>query len=228
MLKGVIFDMDGTITLTENLHYRAFAEIFERYGIEYALDDHLARFAGAGSKVIFTTIFAEQGKKMNEADIERCIGEKRGLYTKFVQESDIETVPGVREFVKRIHAAGLKKIIATGNSNLDIVRSILKRVGLDAYFPEMVSITEVAHGKPFPDVFLEAARRIKCHPGECVVLEDAVNGVESAKSAHIRCIAFETTSKKEDLLKAGASLVLPDYTFLTDDILYEKAHVSTK
>ncbi len=224
MLKGVIFDMDGTITLTENLHHQAFAAIFKRYGIHYSLQDHLARFAGAGSKAIFTTIFAENRKKMNEGDREACIQEKRDLYTKFVQETEIKTVPGAPIFIKRIHDAGLKNIIATGNSNLDIVRSILKRVGLDVYFPDIVSITEVAHGKPFPDVFLEAARRMGCAPNECVVLEDAVNGVESARSAHIRCIAFETTSKKEDLLKAGASLVLPDYTFLTDDILYEKVH----
>lgn len=221
MLKGIIFDMDGTITLTEGLHYKAFATIFREHGIEYPLDDHLARFAGAGSKVIFSTIFGEHGRKLNDAEVEDFVTQKRNLYTKFVQESAIELVPGVQDFVKRIHSKGLKKIIATGNSNLDIVRFILGRIGLSDYFPDIVSITEVAHGKPFPDVFLEAAQRIECKPSECLVLEDAVNGVESAKAAGIRCIAFETTTKREDLLKAGAQMVLKDYTQLTDNILYD-------
>lgn len=220
MLKGIIFDMDGTITLTEGLHHKTFAEIFREHGIEYPLDDHLVRFAGAGSKVIFSTIFGEHGRKLNDAEIENFVVQKRNLYTKFVQESILETVPGVQDFVKRIHAKGLKKIIATGNSNLDIVRFILGKIGLLDYFPDIVSITEVARGKPFPDVFLEAARRIECQPRECVVLEDAINGVESAVVAGIRCVAFETTTKREDLIKAGAQMVLKDYTQLTDEILY--------
>jgi HAD superfamily hydrolase (TIGR01509 family) len=222
MLKGIIFDMDGTITLTEGLHHKAFATIFREHGIEYPLDDHLARFAGAGSKAIFSKIFEEHGRKLNDAEIEDFVAQKRNLYTKFVQETEMETVHGVKEFVQMIHAKGLKKIIATGNSNLDIVHFILEKVGLLVYFPDIVSITEVPHGKPFPDVFLEAASRIECLPGECVVLEDAVNGVESAKAAGIRCIAFETTTRREDLLKAGAQVVLKDYTQLTDEILNSK------
>lgn len=212
--------MDGTITLTEGLHHKAFAEIFREHGIEYPLDDHLARFAGVGSKVIFSKIFEEHGRKLNDAEVEDFVAQKRNLYTKFVQESNLEAVPGVQEFVKRIHAKGLKKIIATGNSNLDIVRFILRKIGLNDYFPDIVSITEVGRGKPFPDVFLEAAKRIECLPRECVVLEDAVNGVESAKAAGMRCIAFETTTKQDDLLKAGAAAVFKDYTQLTDEILY--------
>ncbi len=219
MLKGIIFDMDGTITLTEGLHHKAFAEIFREHGIEYSLDDHLARFAGASSKVIFSTIFGEHGRELNDAEIEDFAAQKRNLYTKFVQEADIAIVPGVQDFVKKIHAKGLKKIIATGNSNLDIVRFILGKIGLLDYFPDIVSITEVGRGKPFPDIFLEAASRIGCLPRECVVLEDAVNGVESSVAAGIRCIAFETTTKREDLLKAGAVVVLKDYTELTDEIL---------
>ena len=96
------------------------------------------------------------------------------------------------------------------------------------YFPDILSIKEVSRGKPFPDVFLEAARRLECAPSECVVLEDAINGVVAAKAAGIRCIAFETTTKKEDLLKAGASVVLKDYTELTDEVLNPKSKILNK
>lgn len=219
MLKGIIFDMDGTITLTEELHHKAFSEIFRKFSVEYDLNMHVRRFAGAGSEQTFKTIFNESGIPASEEKIQECIALKKELYSKLIQESEIKTVPGVHEFVKRIHERGLKKIIATGNSNLDAVRFILKKVWLLEYFPDILSIKEVGRGKPFPDVFLEAAKRIGCAAGACVVLEDALNGVQAAKAAGIRCIAFQTTTGKEELLKAGASVVLKDYYELTDEVL---------
>lgn len=221
MLKGIIFDMDGIITLTEDFHHRAFAQVFKKFGVEYNLEDHVRRFAGAGSEQTFKTIFAEHGIQVSDEDLAKCIAEKKELYTKIVQESEIPTVPGVHEFVRRIQGKGLKKIIATGNSNIDAVRFILKKVGLLEYFPEILSIKEVGKGKPFPDVFLEAARRLECAVNECVVLEDALNGVQAAKAAGIRCIAFETTTKKEELLKSGARVVVKNYYELTDEVLYK-------
>ncbi|MEK9133013.1 MAG: HAD family phosphatase, partial [Patescibacteria group bacterium] len=112
------------------------------------------------------------------------------------------------------------KIIATGNSNLDIVRVILQKVGLLGYFPEIISITEVPRGKPFPDVFLEAAKRMNCEPAECVVLEDSANGIQAAHAAGIRSIALETTSKAEDLRAAGATYTVKNYFQITNEILY--------
>lgn len=220
MLKGVIFDLDGTITLTEVYHHRAFAEVFAKYGITYTMEDHASRFAAAGARVTFGTIFKEQRNELTEEELKNLSGQKRELYTKFVHENEISVVPGVTEFVKRIHDKGLKKIIATGNGHLDIVRYIVGKVGLLEYFPDMISVSEVARGKPFPDVFLEAAKRIDCEPAESVVLEDSVNGVMGAAAGGIRCIAFETTAKREDLLKAGASVILKNYLELTDEILH--------
>lgn len=220
MLKGIIFDMDGTITLTEDFHHRAFAQVFKKFGVDYDSEDHVRRFAGAGSEQTFKTIFAEHGIQVSEEDLAKRIAEKKELYTKIVQDTGIPTVPGVHEFVRRIQEKGLKKIIATGNSNLDAVRFILKKVGLVEYFPDILSIKEVGRGKPFPDVFLEAAKRMRCAESECVVLEDAINGVQAAKAAGIRCIAFETTTGKAELLKAGADAVVKDYYELIDEILY--------
>ena len=220
MFRGAIFDMDGTLTLSEQLHHKAFATVFKGYGVDFTLEDEVRRFAGAGSRVIFSSIFSERGLKVSDEELEKCIAKKKELYTKIVQETEIEVVPGVKDFVKKLHERGVKKIIATGNSNFDAVRFILQKVGLIEYFPNIVSVSEVAHGKPFPDVFIEAARRLGLSNDECVVFEDAVNGVTAAKAAGIRCIALETTTKREDLLAAGASLVVKDYSEISDKILY--------
>jgi len=221
MLKGVIFDMDGTITLTEQLHYKSFNEVIKEHGVnDYTFEEQITKYAGSGSAKTFEAVFAARGLKISPEEIEKCVAKKKGLYTKIVQESEITVVDGVKEFVKKIHGAGLKKIIATGNSNLDIVRDILKKVGLLEYFPEIISINEVARGKPFPDVFLEASKRINCEPTECVVLEDSANGIEAAHAAGIRSIALETTLKADALTAAGATYTVKNYNYITDEILY--------
>lgn len=220
MLKGLIFDMDGTITFTENLHHKAYGEVFKKYGISVSFEDHIKKYAGSGARTIFSTVLKEKGIEVTPEQLEGLIKSKKEVYKKIVQESEIKTVPGVHEFLKRTENKGFERIIATGNSDLEVVSLILKRVNLDSYFPKLISITEVPRGKPFPDVFLEAAKRINCSTQECVVFEDAINGVTAAKAAGIRCIAFATTAQPEELLKVGAAVVLPDFTQLTDQVLY--------
>lgn len=220
MLSCIIFDMDGTITLTEQLHFKAFSEVFCGHGInDFTFEEEQTKYAGSGSRNIFTKVFADRGVAISPEELEKCVAEKRELYKKIVQESEIPVVAGVKKFVERLEKGGIKKIIATGNSDLDAVRFILEKVGLLNFFPDILSISEVARGKPFPDVFIEAAKRMGCEKNECVVLEDAINGIEAAKAAGIRCIALATTTPAPDLLKAGADEVVKDYNEITDEML---------
>ncbi len=219
MKKAVLFDMDGTITLTERFHIQAFTELFAKEGIEYDPVAHMKVYAGAGSKLILKDYFAKHGRELSAEEIAHYVEVKRDLYNRIINENEIPFVKGVHEFVNHIESLGLKKIIATGNGDLNAVRYILRKINLDQHFPNIISISEVAHGKPFPDVFLAACERLGVTPAECIVLEDSANGIQAAKSANIFSIAFETTTKKADLLAAGASLVLPDYTFINDAML---------
>lgn len=221
MLKALIFDMDGTLTLTEPLHHKAYAAVFAKYGInDFSYEEEIEKYAGSGSKNIFTKVFQTRGVSVSPMEIEKCIAEKRSLYKKSVQEEEILLIPGVKEFVKKVHGSGLKKIIATGNSDLEAVRFILEKAGLSEYFPELLSISEVARGKPAPDVFIEAVKRLHVEPSECVVFEDAVNGVTAAHAAGLRCIALETSEKRKNLSAAGADFVVKDYSEVTDEMLY--------
>lgn len=220
MLQGAIFDMDGTITLTEPLHNKAYSTIFKKYGINFTLDEEIMKYAGSGSHNIFTKVFEDRGMQISPEEIEKCMHDKKSLYTKIVQEDEIPIVPGVAEFMEKLKEHEVKVIIATGNSDLDAVRFVLKKVGLDQYFHDMISVIEVPRAKPFPDVFLEAAKRIGVSQDECVIFEDAMNGVAAAKAAGIRCIALATTLKPQILLQAGASAAVENYTQITNEILY--------
>lgn len=224
MLKGVIFDMDGTITLTEPLHHKAYTEVFRQYGVhDYTYEEEMTKYAGSGSSIIFPSVFRDRGINFDDEKIKECRRKKKELYTKLVQESEIEVVEGVHEFVKKVEDAGLKKIIATGNGDLEAVRFILKKVNLLHFFPEILSIGEVPRGKPFPDIFIEAARRLGYLPSECVILEDSINGVLAARAADILCIALETTTNPVDLKKAGATFIVKNYFSITDEMLYGTA-----
>lgn len=212
--------MDGTLTLTEELHHKAYSQIFKEYGVNFTFEDEITKYAGSGSKNIFTKVFEENGKQVSAEEIEHCVLKKRELYKKIVQERKIPVVPGILDFLKRMKQAGLKMIIATGNSDMETVRFILKKVGLLEFFDNIVSISEVANGKPAPDVFLEAAKRMNLQPSECTVFEDAINGVHAAVAAKMRCIALRTTTKKEDLFAAGATHVVPDYFSISNEMVY--------
>ncbi|MEK9132635.1 MAG: HAD hydrolase-like protein, partial [Patescibacteria group bacterium] len=108
MLKGVIFDMDGTITLTEQLHHKAFAEVFKEHGVaDYTFEEQITKYAGSGSKNIFAEVFKARGVAVSPEEIEKCAAKKKELYTKIVQEGEIAVVDGVKEFIKKIHDAGL-------------------------------------------------------------------------------------------------------------------------
>jgi len=220
MLKGVIFDLDGTLTFTEELHYKAFAAIFKEYGIDFTYEEEVTKYAGSGSENIFTKVFADRGKAVSAEEIKQLCAKKKELYKKIVQESEIPVVVGARELVEKIHELGVKKIIATGNSDMQAVHLVLEKAKLFKYFPEILSIKEVPRGKPFPDVFLEAAKRIGCEPWECVVFEDSINGVEAAYAAGITCVALETSTHREDLLKAGAESVIRNYLEIIHNPLF--------
>lgn len=94
----------------------------------------------------------------------------------------------MRALVGRLHGDGVPMAVASGSSRAAI-EATLAVTGLDAYLPLYVSADEVAHGKPEPDVFLEAARRLGVAPESCVVLEDAVPGIRAARAAGMRCVA---------------------------------------
>lgn len=215
MIKGLIFDLDGTLTLTQQFHAEAYAAVLKKYGISYTKEEDQLKYAGKGSKIIFPEVFAEHGKQLTEAELAGLEAEKKAIYNKIIMEKDLEFVPGVKEFLTKMQARGMKIIIASGNK-IDSVKIILKKTGLDQFFRDIVTPIDVNKPKPAPDLFLFAAKKIGCAPEECIVFEDAVNGVTAAKAGGIKCIALCTGASVQELLNAGATKVIKSYDEMTD------------
>jgi len=208
--KGLIFDLDGTLTLTQNLHYQALHAVFEKYGIDYTQKEDQEKYSGKGSKYTCEQILKTSGKDSSATEIEKCAAAKKEAYDKIIEKSQINPVPGVGEFLKKARDAGIKLIVATGNK-LEATRLLLDKAGIGAFFKDIVSQEAVKNQKPFPDIFLLAAEKMGFKPEECVVFEDAINGVTAAKAGKIPCVAITTGSPAEELIKAGAEMAVADY-----------------
>ncbi|MBC8494528.1 HAD family phosphatase [archaeon] len=210
-MKAIIFDMDGVIADTERAYLEACNKLLKKFGIEVNKDDWFNRYPGTGTTYILSTIFKENNIKPSEG-LEYWLEKWKTEYSKFVKNGKIKPVKGFLEFNKHINALGIKKIIATGSHKKNAYL-VLKTFGIEKEF-EIVGLEDVTEGKPNPEIFLEAAKRIGYSPENCVVFEDAVVGVQAAKAAGMECVAMTTSMPEEVLRQENPDWLVKDYTEL--------------
>ncbi|WP_327121139.1 HAD family phosphatase [Streptomyces sp. NBC_01341] len=200
---SVLFDLDGTLVDSEPSYYEAGRRLLARYGVgDFSWENH-TRFIGIGTRETLTVLRAEYGI---EAPVDELLAGKNALYLELAGTSTT-VFPEMRALVERLHAGGVPMAVASGSSRAAIA-AVLAVTGLDAYLPVHVSAEEVAHGKPEPDVFVEAARRLGAEPSSCVVLEDAGPGVRAAHAAGMRCVAIpDAEAAPDEAVLAGAELL---------------------
>ncbi len=208
--KGYIFDLDGTLALTQNLHFLAFSKVFKEEGINYTQHDDQYKYSGTGSKFIFPAVFKENNKPLTPEKFEALSNKKKKIYDELLETEKIITVPGAEKFLEWAKQKGKKMIIATGNKQ-EATKKILQRGGISSFFEAIVSQEQVEHQKPAPDIFLLATKKLNLMPEECIVFEDGINGIKAAMQGNIPSIGLTTSIAEEDLKKAGASFIIRDY-----------------
>lgn len=216
-VNALIFDLDNTLALTQDLHYLAFREVFARRGLNFTRADD-ARYAGKGSSCIFPEFAKENGRSLSEEELTGMAKEKAEIYDRLLHSSEIREVPGAQAFVEKMFNAGIKIGVASGNK-LPAIEYILGKIGLSEEVVAVMVNKYVLHAKPEPDIFLAAAKRLGVPPEECIVFEDATNGVIAAKKGGFRVIALTTTFDEKTLREAGADEVVGDFTELDGAML---------
>ncbi|MEU6848204.1 HAD family phosphatase [Streptomyces sp. NPDC046716] len=190
---AVVFDLDGTLVDSEPNYYRATLGTLARYGItDYTWADNEA-YVGIST---LETIGLWKRRYGIEAAASDMLDDLNARYLDLAR-ADTHVFPQMRLFVERLHAASVPMIVASGSSP-EAIDAILTGTGLAAHLSHYVSADEVPHGKPAPDVFLEAARRLDVAPACCVVLEDAAPGARAAHAAGMRCIALPYVAAQAD------------------------------
>lgn len=172
---GYIFDCDGTLADSMPLHYRAWADTVEKYGGQMPEDLFYALGGWPSSKMVEFL----NDRFGTSLDPEIVAFEKEHLYVERVDT--IQPIREVADFAREV-AAFAKVSVASGGV-LSVVTRTLETIGFKGFFPVVVTTEQVKRGKPFPDLFLEAARRMSVQPSDCLVLEDSTAGFEAAKAA---------------------------------------------
>ena len=199
-LRAVIFDWDGVVVDSSAHHERSWEILAAKRRLVLPAD-HFKRGFGKKNNVIIPDL----GWAKEPADVEALAHEKEEIYRSLVREKGIEPLPGVRELLAALRAENIPCAIAssTERANLDLPIDLM---GLREFFTVIVSGEEVVHGKPDPAVFLLAAERLGIKPADCVVIEDALVGIEAAKRAGMPVLAVATTNPIEALSSADAAV----------------------
>lgn len=199
MIRTVIFDMDGVIIDTEPIHHHAFFAEFAELGITVSAAQY-ATFLGKSTRNVFQTL-KEQHHLVQ--DVETMVQRKRELFNEvFDTDATLDLLPGVRPLIEDLRRHGVQLVVASSASKATIAR-VFDRFGLGPYFAHRVSGEDFAESKPNPAIFLHAAALAETPVQECIVIEDAANGVAAAKAAGIYCIAYASPhSVGQDLRRA--------------------------
>jgi beta-phosphoglucomutase len=183
MIGGVLWDLDGTLVNSEEYHWRSWRDTAAREGIALTYPQFLASFGKKNDLILRGWL----GEDATADRIQRIGDAKEMEYRRLARAEGLQPLPGAAEWVARLHAAGWKQAIASSapRANVEVV---MEALGVGRYIDAIVAAEDVTRGKPDPDVFLEAARRLGLPAARCIVVEDAVAGIAGGHAAGMKCI----------------------------------------
>ncbi len=196
-IRAVIFDMDGVLVDSEPLINAAAIAMFKEKGLVVQPDDFLP-FVGAGEARYIGGV-AE--KYHFPLDIDAAKQRTYEIYLDLIP-SHLKAFPGTHDFVLACRKAGLRVAVASSADKIKVVANLHEIDLPPDSWDKVVTGEDVTHKKPAPDIFLFAAQRLDIEPSACTVMEDAVNGIQAAKAAGMRCVAVATTFPAQRLQKA--------------------------
>ncbi len=197
-LKAIIFDFDGVLADTMQIHLESEQRVFKKLGLKITKGE-LAKYFGMKVSEFNKLVIKEYNLK---ASVEEIVKEKYAVLDELIKKGRVKAVPGAMELASQAHDAGLKLAIASGSTR-KFVEKVLEKIGGKELFPVILGEREVEKGKPSPEIFQKCAEGLGVKPSECLVIEDAENGVVGAKKAGMKVLALKTDfSGKQDYSKA--------------------------
>ena len=201
---AAIWDVDGTLVDTAEMHFEAWAATASERSRPFSRDD-FARTFGRRNPEIIHILF---GDALEEQEAVELANRKELIYREAAAKG-VVLLPGVRALLEDLDRAGFRQAVGSSapRANLEL---ILRLTGVERYFPAVVAMEDTQRGKPDPQVFQLAAQHVDVPPHRCLVLEDAVAGVQAAKAGGMKFIAvrFVGHHSEDALRQAGADLVV--------------------
>ena len=188
--RAVLWDMDGTLIDSEEFHWKAWHLTLEVEGISITREQFLSSFGQRNDTIISQWL----GRSATPERVAEIGESKEIMYRHLVRRDGISALPGVAGWLQRLHAHGWRQAIASAapRANIDTVLEVLSFTHM---FEAVVSAENVRKGKPDPEVYLVAAERVGVAPDCCIVVEDAVAGIEGARAAGMRSIGVSRNGR---------------------------------
>ena len=187
-IKGFVFDMDGVLTETASLHYRAWRDEVKPLGIDFTEEEN-ATLKGLPRYDTLRAILKMHNVEVSEEEIIKMGDHKNEAYLKMLETelNDENILPGIPEFLKKAKAEGMKTVVASSSYNAPL---ILEMTNLMEYFDYIVDPGSVKNGKPAPDIYLAAIKAVDLKPEEAIGFEDAISGVQGLVESKIKTVAI--------------------------------------
>jgi beta-phosphoglucomutase len=202
---AVIWDVDGTLVDTAELHFQAWLALMRQVGKPFTRAEFAATF-GLRNPDILHRLF---GIELTDKEVAELGARKEILYRGAAREHGVTLLPGARTLLEGVRTGGSKQAIGS-SAPRENVELILRLTDTKQFFQAIVSVEDIQRGKPDPQVFQTAADKLGERYDDCLVLEDAVAGVQAAKAAGMKCIAVSSGGEHSEaaLLQAGADLTV--------------------
>ncbi|GAB4513999.1 MAG: HAD family hydrolase [Anaerolineae bacterium] len=201
--RAVLWDLDGVIADTGELHKLTWRRMLEEMGLPFD-EEHFRRVFGMVNSEGVPLLL---GRPVTAEEIAHLSERKEALFRQLLP-GRLRPVPGTPEWIRRLRADGWRQAVASSAPRLNI-EAMLSELGLHDAFDAVICAEELPAGKPDPAVFLKAAEALSVPPARCVVVEDAVVGIEAARRAGMKCIAVATTHPAEELSDADLVVSTP-------------------
>lgn len=212
MIKAIIFDMNGVITDDEDCHELATKKAFDQVGITITPEMYRKYCLGRPDITAFKELMVEFQIKGRTA--ENLISVKTSFYLELIKDN-LKIYPDVVELIRRLHNTYILALTTSSTNNE--VETVMTQLDIGGFFKTIVTAEDVKYGKPDPEPYLLTAKNLGVNCANCLVIEDSENGVKSAKSAGMKCIAI-TNSERPDKLQL-ADLIISRYSEITEPFL---------
>ncbi|HYG77067.1 MAG TPA: HAD family phosphatase [Planctomycetota bacterium] len=207
---AVLFDLDGVIADTTEMHYRLWDAFARRRGYT----PMRAELLGTNGVRAAETMRKWFGP-LSDGEIETLTAEQAAYINTVLDSEPLAAIPGAIDYIDSLCRASIPRAVATSARPENAVR-YLKNLGLSGKFGALITSADVTQGKPHPGPYLKAAAQLGVSPGQCLVIEDSVSGIQSAKAAGARCLALMTTFPREILAPEKPDWLCQDFRDLPE------------
>ena len=215
-IKAVLFDLDGVLTDTATVHFRAWKQMFEAHGWPFAQGDYDAYVDGKPREDGIRDFLSSRDVHPSESEITALGDEKNDLVLNLIKTQGVNAYDGSRRYLTAAKEAGLRRALVSSSNN---AQQVLQVTGLDkdidVRVDGVVKTKRGLRGKPAPDTFLEAARELGVEPKEAAVFEDALAGVEAGRAGNFGfVVGVNRVGQRDALHQHGADIVVDDLSEL--------------